>query len=368
MLKKIGITVFSLFFTARLYAGPTPDSVPDEVINNLLNVDQSVMLPRVWKVRGTPQARPILKRLIIELQSEDRDRRNLAACAITQLGPYGGKENVADALRALLKRDPEGISPCATQGAVESEDLEITLREAPPLLRVNSNWYRYTEGPLAKIGEPVVPLLVETLADRDVLKKHMAIHVLTKMGPKAIGAVAPLKALLQDKHFDTDVIAATALLHIVPDDPDALKVLIQSLDQNRGNAYWVVTELEKKKDLPEVQRVLNAALDNKDPAVNRAAANALGKAPRLSTTERWPILGWLMKMTFLGLIYIYVLLPLLTCLIAALICGWASFKYQERRGSRTGTVYLSISAVTGVAFALAVAYVLLVRATNHFHI
>ena len=263
-LKISSLTVFAILLLPIL--ATADESISAEILAKVLSPDHSVMLAKVWEVRGTPQGPLIARRLIAELQSPVRERRNLAGCALKEFGPYGTGEGIAAALLSLLRRDPQGISPCAAEGAVDTNrPLPITLNEAPALLRLNPNYSQYVDEPLAALGEPLVPLLIKNLSSPDVFKKRQALGILAKMGGKAEAAKEPLRKLLHDRDNETDVIAAYALFQIDSDDQDALRTLIQSIHERRGNMYWTAKTLEKKKNLPEVQKALADAQQAQSP-------------------------------------------------------------------------------------------------------
>lgn len=266
MTKKIAITSFCFLISINPCIGSETDSIPDEVMSEILVSSRSVMRANIAKVRGALKTRSLVRRLISELQSPSRDRRNLAGCALKEFRFEGTQDGTAEALRLLLQRDPEGISSCAAEAAVDvNKPLHITLKEAPALLRLSPNYDQYVWGPLAQIGEPVVPLLIKNLSNPNPYKKQLAISVLSQLGARAIDAKEPLRNLLRDKISDTDVGAAYALFQIDPEDSDALKTLVRSIHEKRGNTYWTAKALEKKKNLPEVRRAIEESARAQSP-------------------------------------------------------------------------------------------------------
>lgn len=270
-----GILLPCLFIASSLYAASL-DEAADATVRALVNPDTAFQGIDWTKIRE-PQMQLITSKLLAELQGPDRDRRNLAACALKRHFEHSLREReVAEALSTLLRLDPEGISSCATDAvlaasAASETPLKISVKEAPPLLRVRGYYRDKVVDPLAGIGEPVVPHLIERLSHRE--ERKFAIHILSRMGPKAVDAVPHLRKLLWER--GASVSSAEALLKIVPNDPEAIRVIVAEWDRSHGN--WSFDHLATLKDVPQVHRVLTEALESKDPGTRRSAARALGK-------------------------------------------------------------------------------------------
>jgi HEAT repeat protein len=82
---------------------------------------------------------------------------------------------------------------------------------------------------LARIGEPAVPALIETLNDRDPKVRAAAAMALARIGSQAKAAVPALIKALKDKDPDVRREAARALGQMGPAAQEAVPALLEAL-------------------------------------------------------------------------------------------------------------------------------------------
>ncbi|MGH7140348.1 MAG: HEAT repeat domain-containing protein [Pirellulales bacterium] len=100
---------------------------------------------------------------------------------------------------------------------------------------------------LARIGDPAVPALIDTLRDPDQSIRAHAALALARMGPKASPAVPELILALDDPDREVRQAAARALGQIGPDAEEAVPALIKALKDPRNKP--VVEPLEVERDV-----------------------------------------------------------------------------------------------------------------------
>lgn len=102
---------------------------------------------------------------------------------------------------------------------------------------------------LARIGDPAVPALIETLHDPDPSIRAQAAQGLARMGPKAAPAVPELILALNDDEREVRQRAARALGQIGPSAEEAVPALIKALKDPRNKP--VVEPMETEVVVPE---------------------------------------------------------------------------------------------------------------------
>jgi HEAT repeat protein len=100
---------------------------------------------------------------------------------------------------------------------------------------------------LARIGDPAVPALIDTLHDPDQSIRAHAAQALARMGPKAAPAVPELILALDDPDREVRQGAARALGQIGPDAEEAVPALIKALKDPRNKP--IVEPLEVERDV-----------------------------------------------------------------------------------------------------------------------
>lgn len=106
--------------------------------------------------------------------------------------------------------------------------LASLLGASPPVEREKTVQETAADA-LARIGEPAVPMLVETLNDRDPHARAQSARALALMGPKAQAAVPQLILSLDDADEHVRRGAARALGQIGPAAQSAVPALIRLL-------------------------------------------------------------------------------------------------------------------------------------------
>lgn len=102
---------------------------------------------------------------------------------------------------------------------------------------------------LARIGDPAVPALIETLRDPDPSIRAQAAKAFARMGPKAAPAVPELILALNDDEREVRQGAARALGQIGPGAEEAVPALIKALKDPRNKP--VVEPMETEVVVPE---------------------------------------------------------------------------------------------------------------------
>lgn len=158
-------------------------------------------------------------------------------------------------------------------------DVLVQARELSvgPLMKElkgpNPRLSKYAQNVLIEIGTPAVEALIETLNDRSVYARSMAIEALSKIGDKR--AIEPLKQRLNDPNKLIQVTVAAGLHGMGQMNPT--DVIIDALgDENlearraAARATWEII------DNPPLKPLLKAMEDN-DSLVRDYAARAIGK-------------------------------------------------------------------------------------------
>jgi HEAT repeat protein len=158
------------------------------------------------------------------------------------------------------------------------------------------------------ISEPVIAALAGATKDPDREVRELAVAALGRAGPVAKSSEATLEDALEDKEESVQVSAALALEKIDPESIRYKRVILKALAAGNGpvflavgrmrpQAKWSVPTLSKLLSHPEVgiralaartlgqigvaaadaEPALNRALHDDNPAVRRAAEQALGK-------------------------------------------------------------------------------------------
>jgi hypothetical protein len=162
----------------------------------------------------------------------------------------------------------------ADQAAIDA--LIATLSDDDGLTRQHARWA------LIDIGEPAVPLLIETLADKRERVRWQVAKALSKIGSPAAGPA--LVRALEDKSFGVRWLAAEGLIALrygglVP----LLEALVNHSDSAwlREGAHHVLHTLAEEGLRAEVAPVL-AALEDIEPVVEcpGAAEAVLNKLKR----------------------------------------------------------------------------------------
>jgi len=137
-----------------------------------------------------------------------------AATTLWKIGP-SAKEAVP-ALIDLLKDKNTEIRYEAAY-AIVIIDVTAAKPTIPILLQwlVDDNAPEYTSEmaaeSLVKIGKPAVPLIINTLRDKNSLVRYMSVKILGEIGTDAKDAESSLVKLLKDKDHDVRVSAKEAL-------------------------------------------------------------------------------------------------------------------------------------------------------------
>lgn len=97
---------------------------------------------------------------------------------------------------------------------------------------------------LARIGDPAVPALIDTLHDADGGIRAQAARALARMGPKAAPAVPELILALDDPDMDVRQGAARAIGQIGPAAEEAVPALIKALKDPRNRPVVEPVEVE----------------------------------------------------------------------------------------------------------------------------
>ena len=104
---------------------------------------------------------------------------------------------------------------------------------------------------LARIGEPALPALIDTLHDPDHSIRAHAARALARMGPTAAPAVPELIVALDDPDREVRQGAARALGQIGSDAEDAVSALIKALKDPRNKPLIQAVEVQSEAAPPE---------------------------------------------------------------------------------------------------------------------
>jgi HEAT repeat protein len=137
---------------------------------------------------------------------------------------------------------------------------EVTLRSLVNLLTSNDGFVRTcSRNSLIKIGSEAVPMLVEALISKEVLKRWEAIKALSRIGDPA--ALNSLVLAMDDKVFDVRWVAAEGLiaignLSIAP----LLDLIIKQPDsiRLRDGVHHVLYALNKERPNEIIKPVIDA--------------------------------------------------------------------------------------------------------------
>lgn len=114
----------------------------------------------------------------------------------------------------------------------EHLDQSIVEPYVPPsvsTISLDSTLVEIASTSLARIGEPAIEPLIQTMSDTDPRVRIVAIEALARMGPTAAPAVPNLIAALDDADLQVRREAARALGEIGPAAADAVPALIKAL-------------------------------------------------------------------------------------------------------------------------------------------
>ena len=211
-----------------------------------------------------------------QLTHQDISQQVQAMRAIARIGPPA-KAAVPALIDALHHKDSRSYwAACAlaelgTEATVAIVPLTTCLRRTSGLARAGATLA------LIKLGKPAVPALLMTLRDNDPEARLSAVHVLGKIGPKAIPAVPLLRELLKTDSPKVRCAAASALWAIAHDDLVimTLRESLQDPDRTvRQDAAEAVGEIGPDAKL--TTPLLVKLLTDKHEAVRNEAVRALG--------------------------------------------------------------------------------------------
>jgi HEAT repeat protein len=159
-----------------------------------------------------------------------------------QRGPKSTSTNKEDGKPIVVK--PKVVRPARETGVVRLRTVQA-FRE----------WgVRETAADaLARIGDPAVPALIETLHDPDHSIRAHAARALARMGPKAAPAVPDLIVALNDPEKEVRQGAARALGQIGPDAEEAVTALVKALKDPRNKSVTGAVEVETDVVRPEAK-------------------------------------------------------------------------------------------------------------------
>lgn len=152
-----------------------------------------------------------------------------------QRGPRQAATNKADGQPVVVQTKTKVVPPARETGVVRLRTV-----------RAFREWgVRETAADaLARIGDPAVPALIETLHDPDHSIRAHAALALARMGPKAAPAVPDLIVALNDPQREVRQGAARALGQIGPDAEEAVPALVKALKDPRNKAVTQAVEVE----------------------------------------------------------------------------------------------------------------------------
>jgi HEAT repeat protein len=225
---------------------------------------KEILLPEIDKVRAaaTPEMIADASAAIVAVGKdfvpllveglEDPERRVRVARMLGEIGP--------DAAAAL---------PAMMEAAADS-DIAAKREIIMAVGRM---------GPAAKT---VLPAIIKMLDEEDEDVRLAAAFALGEMGPDAASAASTLKKHVNSNDFYC-ITCAWALAKVAPNDPEAAKISVPRLIVALGHGQAFV-RIEAAKTLgmlgagaKDATDALKAAMEDPDPAVQKAAAEALKK-------------------------------------------------------------------------------------------
>ena len=186
----------------------------------------------LWKIEKTP-ALVLLPVLLAALKDKEASARATAPPVIALLGSKA-KAALPALVEALHDKDFDvkmtAITALGDLGSVAKDTaqdlLEVTNDKDFFLLEP------FVGAALANLGDSVVPLLSQSLADQSADRRRVAAYALGSMGPAAIPAVANLAKALKAEDTATRKLAARALGKIGPAAKTSLAQLEAALVDN----------------------------------------------------------------------------------------------------------------------------------------
>jgi HEAT repeat protein len=292
------------------------DSARDERITSLVEQLKS----QDWKVRRSavsdlgeiaPEAKKALLALIETLKDEDSRVRRSAAEALARTGPAAAR--AVPRLTELLSDEDSAVRQAAasTLGSIGPKAkkaisaLSTLLKDKDPRVRASAAEALGGIGPRAA---EAIPALVASVKDKDPRVRASAAEALARSGPQAAQTVPTLSKLLADEDADVREAAANTLGQIgkpaVPTliaglksgnpvflqavtnalgkiGPPAVPALIETLTNPKekvlARQYAAIALTKVGNNPKEIVPALAGRLEDKESAIRRSAAGALGK-------------------------------------------------------------------------------------------
>ncbi len=292
------------------------DSAQDERITSLVEQLKS----QDWKVRRSavsdlgeiaPEAKKALLALIETLKDEDSRVRRSAAEALARTGPAAAR--AVPRLTELLSDEDPAVRQAAasTLGSIGPKAkkaisaLSTLLKDKDPRVRASA---AEALGGIGARAAEAIPALVASVKDKDPRVRASAAEALARSGPQAAQTVPTLSKLLADEDADVREAAANTLGQIgkpaVPTliaglksgnpvflqavtnalgkiGPPAVPALIETLTNPKekvlARQYAAIALTKVGSNPKEIVSALAGRLDDKESAIRRSAAGALGK-------------------------------------------------------------------------------------------
>jgi len=217
---------------------------------------------------GAMQADKVLEPLLKALKDPLPQVRKEAASALGWLNDVRAADGLVVALRdvdtVVRCKAALALGHMKVQSAVEA--LGALLDDKDPDVRASASCA------LREIGKPAVPFLLKALKDTNADVREDAVQALGEIRDPA--TLDALVLLVGDK--DEGVLRSVLKALAEFDDPRAIKGLIRALKEPDESLVFVAVQSLVKRGSPAVEPLIGALAD-KDPRIQRLAAEALGQ-------------------------------------------------------------------------------------------
>lgn len=275
--------------------GKIPAAAEAKIAKNVEGQDKVLRVVSLWALaRIHPEDKQLVRQtteqLIERLMEEDPRVRAAAARALAALEP--GPEIAVPALQKVFEGADEEVVRAALDTLVQFGSPSVPrLIEALKYEGVRGR-VAFILGEIGPSAAPATEALAKLIDDKDPDVSNEAIHALAKIGPDAKAAVPALVAALKKRRGPICFALVFALGKIGPDAVDAKPVLLKTVDSKDESlsliSAWSLTQIHPQcpecaaKALP----VLTAGLADPSPRFRRGAAEALRSlGPRAKPAE-----------------------------------------------------------------------------------